>query len=316
MSISSSVAVIDLGSNSIKALVASVEPESIRPLFSATRETRVGAGMAKSPALLSLEAMEHATESVASLLEEIKTFNPAKILIAATSAVREAQNGSELARMVEARTGHPLVILSGEDEALGIAEGVITDPLVSRLPCFSAFDLGGGSLECIRIEGGRLVKALSVPLGAVRLTERWVPDSKEPLTSESLHAIQADVEATLRASGFPLTPGPMVGTSGAFTISRSILAYRLGRPFGDVVPVLQIPYLKALFHEISSVPAAQRLKVPKLPPSRVDIFPTALATVLAIADLLGAEEVFHSQRNLRFGLAEQLAASLRRPPQN
>lgn len=297
------VAVIDLGSNSIKALVATRHEGGIRPLFAATRETRVGAGMAHTPVCLHADAMAAAAQSVKELVNEVMPFQPDKLLIVGTSAVREAVNQADFARMILEVTGHPLVILSGEEEARGIAQGVVTDPFLLRLPAFSAFDLGGGSLECIRVEQGQIIQAISLPLGAVRLTEKWVADKTAPLTLEAQLNITQEVQSVLEASGFPLIPGPMVGTSGAFTISRSILAYRLGRPFMEIQPILGVPYLKALFREVSSMGTDQRLCIPKLPTSRVDIFPTALLTVLAIAERLEVDTVFHSQRNLRFGLA-------------
>jgi len=301
------LAVIDLGSNSIKALVASRQDDgAVYPVFSATKETRIGSGMGVSPVYLQPTIIQQATQSIGELLEKIKPFEPSQTLIAATSAVREAVNQQDLVDAIFAQTGHALKILSGEEEALGIARGVLTDPLVQSLERFTAFDLGGGSLECIRIEKGQVMEAKSLPLGAVRLTEKWIADPKAPIPTSSLEHIRADVEATLKASGFNYQHHIMVGTSGAFTISRGILAYRLGTAFTDLSPFLQVSYIKALLREITQMSAEQRQTIPRLPPSRVDIFPAALCVVVTLADLLGVETITHSQRNLRFGLVMQM----------
>ncbi len=300
------VAVIDLGSNSIKALLATKGATGVRALFSSTRETRIGVGLTDTGFSLSSEAMLAAIKSVQELLIELEAFKPDKTLIVATSAVREALNRQEFSQLLLEQTGHPLKILRGEEEALGIAHGVATDPLLANSPMFSAFDLGGGSLECIHVEGGRVMTAISLPLGAVRLTERWVKNKDQAMTEEAKLGIEKEVNAVLDESSFPWVPCPMVGTSGAFTISRAILAYRLGRSFGELEAQLGLPFLRALFEETAHMPIEERLKIPKLPPSRVDVFPTALLVVLTVAKKLKAEYVQHSQRNLRFGLASSL----------
>jgi len=157
------------------------------------------------------------------------------------------------------------------------------------------------------------MEAKSLPLGAVRLTEKWIPNPKAPISSSALDHIRADVEATVKASGFSYAHHTMVGTSGAFTISRGILAYRLGLSFTDLSPFLQVAYIKALLGEITQMHAEQRQTIPRLPPSRVDIFPAALCVVAALADLLGVETIMHSQRNLRFGLIMQMLQSAKTP---
>jgi exopolyphosphatase/guanosine-5'-triphosphate,3'-diphosphate pyrophosphatase len=306
-----SVGVIDVGSNSIKALVLADQGGTFRPLYSSTCETRLGEGMSVQPLILKEEVMLAAAESVKKLWDELIVFNPQAILIAATSAARDAVNKETLKAMIYEKTGQVLTILSGEEEAIGIGHGVLTDPLVAEWPEFYAFDLGGGSLECIHIKNNAIEKAQSLPLGAVRLTGLYVKDFKKPLSTEDQASISHHVNRVLDDNGCLFSVAPMIGTSGAFTISRAILAYRMGRSFVDMPPYLEVPYLSALFREMSQLSLEERLKVPKLPPSRADIFPTALLTVLEVAKRLKADRVWHSQRNLRFGLAYQLLSKLK-----
>lgn len=306
-----SIAVIDIGSNSIKILVANAVNGLPVPIFAATRETRIGAGISKDNPYLSEEAMEAALQSIRELLEAIEPFNLRELKIVATSAVRDAHNGEVFRKLIEDQTGSRLNILSGEEEAMGIAAGVSTDPGLMHLQNFNAIDLGGGSMECIRVDtfpsGERgVVQAISLPLGAVRLTELYVEDSSLPLTAHSIEAIQNKVRQTLQESDFTKPAEGLVGTSGAFTISRSILAHRLScLPF-QLGSALQLPFLQSLFREMSQMSLVERQQIPKLPPSRADIFPVALLTVITVAELLQANEIYHSSRNLRFGLAAQL----------
>lgn len=304
------VGVIDLGSNSIKALVLGLKDKEFRPLYASTRETRLGEGMSSDPVILKEEAILAAAESVKGLLDELMNFKPMKILIAATSAARDALNQDLLIQSIYEKTGHALTILSGKEEALGIGHAVLTEPLVGDWPEFYAFDLGGGSLECIHIKKQVIEEAISLPLGSVRLTGLYVKDSRLPMQTDSQLAISKHVNSVLNNSGLVFSKASMVGTSGAFTISRGILAYRMGRSFTDMPPYLEIAYLKALFREVAGLSLEERLKIPKLPPSRADIFPTALLTVLTVAERLAVDRVWHSQRNLRFGLAYQLLSNL------
>lgn len=307
------VAVIDVGSNSIKVLVATRLKGNLTPLFAATRETRIGAGISQSNPHLSEESMHAAVESIKDLLSAIELFHIQTMQIVATSAVRDAQNKERFRQLVQEHTGYELQILSGEEEALGIAAGVSTDPGLDHLPDFSAFDLGGGSMECIRIQtassGEKTIeRAISLPLGAVRLTELYVEDSSLPLTTHSIEAIQKKVREALAESNFAQPTSAVVGTSGAFTISRSILAHRLSCLPYQLPSMLELSFLRALFRELSQMTLAERQEIPKLPPSRADIFPVALLTVITTAELIGAERIYHSSRNLRFGLASRLLA--------
>lgn len=305
------VAVIDVGSNSIKVLVANAVNGSPVPVFAATRETRIGAGISKDNPYLSEESMAAALQSIRELLEAIEPFQLQHLKIVATSAVRDALNRDIFRQLIEDAVGVPLEILSGEEEAMGIAAGVSTDPGLMHLKDFNSFDLGGGSMECIRVttapSGSKEVqKAISLPLGAVRLTELFVEESSLPLTSSAMGAIQNKVRLTLQEYDFTQPAEGLVGTSGAFTISRSILAHRLScLPF-QLPHALQLTFLRSLFREMSQMTLAERQQIPKLPPSRADIFPVALLTVITAAELLEADEIYHSSRNLRFGLAARL----------
>ncbi|HQU09494.1 MAG TPA: hypothetical protein PLV25_06000, partial [Opitutales bacterium] len=133
-----------------------------------------------------------------------------------------------------------------------------------------------------------------------------------PYPPEILEAIAQYVRDTLQASGFrfqPL-PGPLVGTSGACSVSRSILAHRMGRPFSQAPNELSIFYLKALLHEVANMDHIKRAQIPQLPATRADIFPTSLITLITLLELTGSNNILHCPRNLRFGLAAKLLADL------
>ncbi|MEO7414095.1 MAG: phosphatase, partial [Opitutaceae bacterium] len=176
------VAVIDIGSNSIKVLVAARAADgSIQSLNYRTIDARISAGLSQAEPRLSEDGIVRGIEAIKSLLADAASFFPQKIILVATSAVRDAQNGGEFRERVRTATGHDIRILSGDEEANLIGRGLTCDPALSTLQDFYVFDLGGGSLECLAFKERRIVQAVSLQLGCVRLTEKFIRDPALPL---------------------------------------------------------------------------------------------------------------------------------------
>ena len=232
-----------------------------------------------------------------------------RIGIVATSAVRDASNGLEFRDRVKAATGHEVRILTGDEEANMIGRGLATDPALADLSDFYVFDLGGGSLECLAFRGRRIERAASLPLGCVRLTERFVPDRAAPLGKPEAEAIAGHVREVLANSRFPLpVPGgtAVVGTGGSLTTVRAMSAAFRGVHLEVVSPMIEVSLLRKVMGIVGPLDLADRKKINGLQPERADVFPAALATLLALADLGGFKEFRHSVRNLRWGLADEL----------
>src|SRR6185369_16463559 len=124
--------------------------------------------------------MTRGIEAIRALLGDATEFSREKIVLVATSAVRDAQNGADFRARVRAATGHEIRILSGDEEANLIGRGLTSDPALRDLRDFYVFDLGGGSLECLAFRDRRVEQAVSLQLGCVRLTEKFVADPAQP----------------------------------------------------------------------------------------------------------------------------------------
>jgi exopolyphosphatase / guanosine-5'-triphosphate,3'-diphosphate pyrophosphatase len=310
------LAVVDIGSNSIKILVAAPgEPggPEVHELFHETIETRISGGLGGAGPELAEAGMDEGVRALRLLLDMARPFAPTHTRIVATSAVRDAGNRAAFAARVRAAVGVPLEILSGDDEARLIARGVQTDPALGGLRDFVLADLGGGSLECIRYAAGRVEQAVSLPLGSVRLAGKFVPDAAAPFPAAARAAIEAETRRAVAGSGFDFPPGgALVGTGGAFTVTRALLAYRRGFIAKETWPAeLPRAAVVALLDEIAPLTAAARAKLPRLTPERADIMPTALATILVLYDLAGVDRALHSFHNLRFGVAARFFAQRR-----
>lgn len=302
----SPVAVIDIGSNSIKLLVAARDAAGgLQALTQATLDVRISAGLSRTRPLLGEAGMADGLAAIAQLLALAAPFQPDRTILVATSAVRDAANGAEFRARVAAATGHTVRILSGDEEAGLIGRGLLCDPALAGFADFYVFDLGGGSLECLTFHQQQIVQALSLRLGCVRLTEQFVADVTVPFSDAARTAVADHTRAELARSGFrfDVPDGRAVFAGGSMTTARAILAARAGRPLAETPPVLSLLEIRTLFDTLATLPLAARKNVPGLPASRADVFPTALATMLAVAEAGGISEFHHSLFNLRWGLA-------------
>jgi exopolyphosphatase/guanosine-5'-triphosphate,3'-diphosphate pyrophosphatase len=310
------VAVIDVGSNSIKLLVARAgerpsagrPPQRIETLFSETIETRISGGISRDLPSLSDAAITAGTATIAELHRMALNYQPAQTAVVATSAVRDAINGDDFVQSVFEATGLQIRTLSGSEEATLIGRGLACDPAIRGMKHFIQTDIGGGSLELIRFESGEIQQAISLQLGAVRLSERFIQDKEAPVSAESEADIRAYVREQLSASGFNFSPRdlPLIATGGAYTVSRAVLAAQAGSDIARSSPHLKRTTLDALKEKLAPLPLHERLAIPHLPAARADIIPTALITIDALLDYAGRDQLTHSFYNLRYGIAADL----------
>lgn len=296
------VAVIDLGSNSFKMLVA--EGGNADCIFESYKDIRLLDLLAAGA--ISPEKFRAGIEVVAEFCSAARELNVGAITIVGTSVFRSVTNAQDFAAAILSATGIPLRVLSGAEEATGIALGVETDSLVRELcerPVI--FDLGGGSLEFIG-DGGKCVR--SWQLGAVRLVRKFVENPEAPLSAETLRKIRTHVRETV----FPVlrtqirSGTPVVFCGGVLGMVHRVLAKK-SNVDPDVFPrKISIKLLDELLDRLSSQTAAERIRQEAVPAARADIAPAALAVVSEVAAICGVDELIYSPRNLRYGVAAQM----------
>ncbi|MBK8475845.1 MAG: phosphatase [Opitutaceae bacterium] len=304
------VAVIDIGSNTIKLLVAARSATGgIDTVNFAVEEARIGRGLGAERPTLTDKSIARGIAAVSRLVALARSFNPAQIALVATSAVRDAANGREFADHLLAATGLPVRILSGTEEADAIGRGLAADPALAGARDFYLFDLGGGSLECLEFRARHATQSVSLRLGCVRLTERCVLDPTAPFTTADHLSVSNSVRQEFAASTFRFAltgPAAAVATGGTVTTVRAMLAAANGGAPEENLTSVTIAELAGLLHRSAALPLAARRELPGLPAARADVFPTALATILEVAQLAGVESFTHSFYNLRYGIAEEL----------
>lgn len=298
------VGIIDVGSNTIKLLIA--RPGQTVPAEKVDfhiEETRIGEGMTGTPPSIDADAIERGAAAIARLVKMAEASDCDAICIVATAAVREATNKQVFVNAVEKSCGHELRILSGDEEAALIGLALRCDPALTHLESFSLIDLGGGSLECIQFSERKIQRAESLPLGSVRLASLFVKDRSQPLTTGERREMSNYILDTWEKSKFQATSRPSdiaVLTGGA--------AKHLAQAFesSQVAAGLTRSTFSEVAEKLSSLPLAERIASYHISPNRADIFPTAIFTLELSLRYLGCERTYFSDYNLRFGIATSL----------
>ena len=308
-------AVIDVGTNSIKLLVADVADGQVRPVWEGSIQTRLGQGFYETHRLQP-EPIAQTAEAVAVYAETARRHEAITIRVIATSAARDAVNAGDLLAAIRAAAGLSVEIISGEQEAEWAFRGVTTDPNFARQPLL-LLDVGGGSTEFILGQGGQKHFAQSFPLGTVRLLEK-IPAGEPPSVAQLAACrdwLKTFLSVTVRPQLEPALEREMklggmelVGTGG----TTSILARMEAKL--EVFDRAQIEQTR-LTHErvrgqvnrLWSLPLAQRQQLAGLPKKRADVILTGAVIYEAVMAEFGFNELRVSTRGLRFAavMAEQ-----------
>ncbi|MGN6553572.1 MAG: Ppx/GppA phosphatase family protein [Verrucomicrobiota bacterium] len=305
-------AVIDVGTNSVKLLVADVNGPQVQPVWEASKQTRLGSGFYETHRLQA-EPIAKTAVAVTRFAHAAREQNAGAIRVIATSAARDATNADELVSAIEIASGLKVEIISGEQEAEWVFQGVATDPRLESTPLL-LMDVGGGSTEFILGQGSHKHFQQSFPLGTVRLMEK-IPHS-DPPRNEELHACRAWVENFLRGEVLPrLEPVlrweskvnveadavQLVGTGGTTSILARMEA-GLDQYDREIIEATRLSLDRVRWHvqRLWGLPLAERQGIVGLPPKRADVILTGVLIFQAVMELLEIPELRVSTRGLRF----------------
>jgi exopolyphosphatase/guanosine-5'-triphosphate,3'-diphosphate pyrophosphatase len=280
-------AAIDIGTNTVKILVADVQQGQVVPVVAKDRTTRLGEGVNEHHCL-SAAAIARTLQATDDFHAEAKALGATNIIALTTSACRDAANRNEFFDAVRQKCGLEVQLISGDREAELIFCGVSSDPEWTGAPLL-VMDVGGGSAEFIQGRHGKMELFTSLPLGALRLTEQFGEGRLGELR-EHLRAVLCPALARYKVSG-----SRMIGTGGTVTTFA-----RMERDMVDHATISQ-EALIGLVQRLDAMPLAERKKASGLPPERADIIVAGGAVFLVAMEVLGAVELTVSVRNLRYG---------------
>jgi exopolyphosphatase/guanosine-5'-triphosphate,3'-diphosphate pyrophosphatase len=278
------VAVIDLGSNSFRMVVFEQADGSWKRRDECSEGVRIGEGLAAS-GRLGEAAMERGLRTVGAFMELCRRrgLDERSMDAVATSAIRDAENGGEFLERVRRYSGLEVRVLSREQEArYGYLAAVNSTSLTNGC----VLDLGGGSLQLVRVAGRLPRESGSWRLGAVRMTERFL-SSDGPAKRGQLKALQAHVSRKLeRAPWLKASGSHLVGLGGTVRNLAAAAERAAGLPSEEVQGfVLHAAALEDLSARLAALPAAERACIPGIKQGRADI---VLAGALVIQGVMQA----------------------------
>jgi exopolyphosphatase/guanosine-5'-triphosphate,3'-diphosphate pyrophosphatase len=300
-------AVIDIGTNTLLLLVAEPDPAGgLRRLIDLCRFGRLGQGLDAS-GRLHPDAIARSLDICREYRAELDRLAVPRLRVVATQAMREAGNAAEFVAPAEQILGASIEIIAGAREAeLAYRAQAESLPALRGRP-FVVADVGGGSTEIIVTDGVRVVSAVSVPIGAVRLAERHL--RHDPPDADDRAALVADIDRHLAPLTLPAAV-PLVASAGT---AANLAAADLGLAVYDPERVhghtLTPAALAALTERLLTATTAERRAIVGIEPQRADVIPAGAAIFARLVTRLAAPAVVVSDRGIRWGLAYEMATS-------
>jgi exopolyphosphatase/guanosine-5'-triphosphate,3'-diphosphate pyrophosphatase len=301
------ISAIDIGSNSIRQTIADVSPTGvIRVVDEMKAAPRLGAGLSKR-GVLSEIAVQNALIALGRMATLGNQLGASRTEVIATSAVREASNSDQFLKLVRAETGLKIRILKGDDEArlafrsalahfdLGVGRAVV-------------MDIGGGSLELALSADGLVERLISLPFGAISMTEQYLTSRKKKKAMRKLRkTVRAELRQAVAARHWHTSR--IICSGGTFTALAAIYLARTGienpkTVHGTVIPRVELEHIVDLLYNMS---LTERQNVAGLNAARSDIIVGGLAVAAEVAARVDAKELVVSSYGLREGILLEAA---------
>lgn len=312
-------AAIDVGTNSIRLIIAEAHDgdpaaehdRAYRILDDEKEIARLGRGL-DSTGLIDPAAMERAALVVARMKGIAQGYGVRDLRVVGTAVVRDAANGADFARLLRDRAGVELEVISAEEEArLAFLSASSAFDLAST-PA-AVVDIGGGSTEVVLSAGGVIDRVYTIPLGAVRLTERF--GGPERAAGDRFRDLVDEVRRVFRrAIGRPpFVPQVLIGTGGTFTaLGNMALCADLGADalglFSGSVQGHEVRRweVRHLLERLRKLDPRERERVPGLSPDRADIIVAGLALADGLMKRLEVNRALVHEGGIRDGLLLQM----------
>jgi exopolyphosphatase / guanosine-5'-triphosphate,3'-diphosphate pyrophosphatase len=300
------VAVIDIGSNSTRLLVADVEDGRVSPIERRSTVTRLGRGVDLS-GRLAAEAIEAACAAIDPYVATLQELGAERIDAIATSAVRDAGNGGAFIAELRERFALSARVLDGTEEARLTYLGATSEHFPEEPTV--VIDIGGGSTELIVGEGRAIDWHTSLQAGVVRHTERHL--TSDPPTPVELEALADDLRGLIDAATMA-APGASAGIAVAGT-PTSLAAIELELDPYDPKQVhdhvLELPSIQRMLSQLASVPLAQRTEMRGLHADRAPTIVAGVVTLIEVMRAFDLDRITVSEHDILYGAAIALSDS-------
>ncbi|MGC2621104.1 MAG: Ppx/GppA phosphatase family protein [Acidobacteriaceae bacterium] len=306
-------AAIDIGSNSCRLKIGRVVQHKLRIVHEDREVTRLGASVFET-GIVSPEAMAATLRTLKRFYKAVQSNSADKVRAVATSAMRDARNSRAFLAWVRDETGWDVEIISGLEEGRLIHRGVVDNEPGAGGRCV-LIDVGGGSCEITLSEHKRIRDTISLPLGAVRLTQEFlrsdVPDKGEiarlrQFIDRELRKAKRRLLTEMGPHGFRLAIGTS-GTAAALSdAAKSLGKKRSGK--GRAADITSTETVRKLSAKLTKMNNGQRSAVPGIGPRRSEIIVAGAQVFSAIMEQFGLAGFRYSPMGLRDGILAQMLA--------
>jgi exopolyphosphatase / guanosine-5'-triphosphate,3'-diphosphate pyrophosphatase len=304
------LAAIDVGTNTIRLTVAEVQPDDTYRILDEEREmVRLGENLDRT-GRLSDAAVERALAAIGKMKAIADGFKIRQLRAIATSAVREAANGRSFIREVSRQHKVRIDVISGEEEAQ-LAFLTASRHFDFQGRSTAVVDIGGGSMEVILSAGTAIDHVYSLPLGAVRVTERLV--RSDPLREKHWERMKEEIDRAIRS----VIRQPahraeiMIGSGGTFTSLAHMSKWQREGRHGSVQGYMLTPAeIIHLLGRLRETPLEARRQIPGLSADRADIIVAGAGVISRLVRGLHTKEILVNERGIRDGLLLRMIAEL------
>lgn len=291
---------IDIGTNSVRLLIADADKNGITKIYKGIKTTRLGTGV-DITSTLKIDAIYRTVDAVTNFVDIARSFHCDKIIAIGTSAVRDASNKEVLLQEIYQKTGVRVDVISGEKEAelafKGVAGGIENCERKSIL----IVDIGGGSTEFTYGEKSKIKERYSLNIGAVRLTERYLYESL--YDKSHMQKLSEDIETNLmllyRLKEIILSRGKRIVTVGVGGTITSLAAIDQNLDVYDSEKVhsyiLTYHRVYSILNALSGMSSDERKRVKGLMPERADIIVAGVMILTKVMEYFELEEISVSE---------------------
>ncbi len=308
MSENSRLATIDLGTNTFLLLISEWRNGEIHTVYQTAKIVRIGEGVDRSGRFAEAP-MQRAMECLKQFADLAHEYGAQTVLACGTSAFRDARNREDFIRRVRDKLGIDIQVISGEQEAEYSYLGALSNKRHLPEP-FLMLDIGGGSTELCWGDRERMQGRLSLDIGSVRLTERFL--NHDPVLPEEVQMARCEIAETLgqRVAGGKIfkqkgnNGGTFLGVAGTVTtlaaMHQQVEPYDPERIDGSLLPLAAVD---ELIDAIARRTIAERRRMIGLSPKRADVILAGALILQAVMRHLERESIVVSDRGLRYGMA-------------
>lgn len=294
------LSIIDIGTNTILLLIVEIDHSGITSVLHDEQViARLGKGVDEHRSI-SRETFERALQFLQAYRKTSENLHAEKIIAVGTSALRDAVNRDEFCAYIQSNAGITIEILTGDEEAEWTFRGAVSG---FNGDVFSVLDIGGGSTEIISGSHSHIVTKVSLDIGCVRITERFLKTS--PPTSLEIAEARTFIQHAFGKTDLStISESNVVGVAGTVTtlaaLHQKLPTYDSHRVEGSV---LSYDDIRNLFTHLRIKTLEEIRAVPQISPGRADIILAGILILLEFMEAADADSITVSDRGLRYGIA-------------